>query len=53
MAILWRLARSGKGYPFTVAEQCQPVFYERIIVHLGVQGRNRFDPQRLEPIWRV
>jgi DNA invertase Pin-like site-specific DNA recombinase len=26
---------------------------ERIIVHPAVQGRNRFDPQRLEPVWRV
>jgi hypothetical protein len=27
--------------------------FDRIIVHPGVQGRNRFDPQRLEPVWRV
>jgi site-specific DNA recombinase len=26
---------------------------DRIIVHPGVQGRNTFDPQRLEPIWRA
>ncbi|MDT7596525.1 MAG: hypothetical protein QOJ06_2071 [Pseudonocardiales bacterium] len=26
---------------------------DRIIVHPGVPGRNRFDPQRLEPIWRA
>ncbi|MBV9058692.1 MAG: recombinase family protein [Pseudonocardiales bacterium] len=27
--------------------------FDRITVHPGVQGRNRFDPQRLEPVWRV
>jgi site-specific DNA recombinase len=26
---------------------------DRIIVHPGVPGRNTFDPQRLEPVWRV
>jgi site-specific DNA recombinase len=28
-------------------------FLERITVHPGVQGRNRFDSQRLESVWRV
>jgi hypothetical protein len=26
---------------------------DRIIVHPAVRGRNTFDPQRLEPIWRA
>jgi site-specific DNA recombinase len=26
---------------------------DRIVVHPAVQGRNTFDPQRLEPVWRA
>ena len=26
---------------------------DRIVVHPGVRGRNTFDPQRLQPIWRA
>ncbi len=42
-----------KGFSIDRRRAVIAALFERIIVHPGVQGRNRFDSQRLEPVWRV